>query len=550
MAVVALVGALLPVAPALSDARDTGRSRRGPDDLKLALGDGLDRAEYSLERAASLFDLREARSRFGEVDRPDPHEATFLLRELAARVDDLEGRDKERAQRILARPTHGAADPQDQGYDPSSDVDSECETETKTATGKSMDLCFYWVSESGDSDAPNLTDADANSIPDYVDRVMTAYEQVWDTEINTLGYRMPLKDSPESDGGRSLDVYLADIGNEGLYGYCTNDNPRPGRRQSAYCVIDDDFSANEFAPGTSGLAAMKVTGAHEFFHAVQFAYDWDERLFFMEGTAVWVEDEVFDAINANYDYLHDSALHQPEVSLDAGDFREDENFEYGSWLFWRFLSERDDDDIIKEIWEGAAGPAELFPSLRSALQARGTTLPNTMGDFSMWNRAINANNSGLLKYEEGTAYMTAVNFHYPPWDARHWLGPSPSTPSTGWRELSLDHLSMRYVLMEPAPPTPGLQLQVKVRVPQSVGSQARLLLIGQQYDTGPDADEFCSKLLRVPVDQAGKGSRTVPFDDISNCRGETGALYFVFLTLVNGGLTNNATFNYKGAIQA
>ena len=49
--------------------------------------------------------------------------------------------------------------------------------------------------------------------------------------------------------------------------------------------------------------SLRVTAAHEFFHAIQFAYDVNEDIWFMEGTATWVEDEVYDSINDNYQFL-------------------------------------------------------------------------------------------------------------------------------------------------------------------------------------------------------------------------------------------------------
>ena len=41
---------------------------------------------------------------------------------------------------------------------------------------------------------------------------------------------------------------------------------------SAYCVLDNDFSAAEFGYPDPTLP-LRVTAAHEFFHAIQFAYD-------------------------------------------------------------------------------------------------------------------------------------------------------------------------------------------------------------------------------------------------------------------------------------
>ena len=46
-----------------------------------------------------------------------------------------------------------------------------------------------------------------------------------------------------------------------------------------------------------------MTAAHEFFHAVQFAYDAADDQWFMESTATWMEDEIYDDVNDNLQYL-------------------------------------------------------------------------------------------------------------------------------------------------------------------------------------------------------------------------------------------------------
>ena len=42
-----------------------------------------------------------------------------------------------------------------------------------------------------------------------------------------MGYRAPLSDASSSDHGPDgkLDIYLSNLGNDGLYGYCTSDDP-------------------------------------------------------------------------------------------------------------------------------------------------------------------------------------------------------------------------------------------------------------------------------------------------------------------------------------
>jgi hypothetical protein len=69
-------------------------------------------------------------------------------------------------------------------------------------------------------------------------------------------------------------------------------------------VLNRDYSA---FPGTP-LAALQATAAHEFNHSLQFGYGAitganspDDS--FVEGGASWMEDEVFDSSNDNYNYL-------------------------------------------------------------------------------------------------------------------------------------------------------------------------------------------------------------------------------------------------------
>jgi hypothetical protein len=84
-------------------------------------------------------------------------------------------------------------------------------------------------------------------------------------------------------------VYLADVGANGLYGYCTTDDPSafdpnyPYFDVSAFCVVDNDMSPSQFQGGANRVPALQVTLAHKFIHAVQAAYDWFEDAWFMEG---------------------------------------------------------------------------------------------------------------------------------------------------------------------------------------------------------------------------------------------------------------------------
>ena len=51
------------------------------------------------------------------------------------------------------------------------------------------------------------------------------------------------------------------------------------------------------------LENIQVTAVHEFFHAIQFSYNCYERFWFMEATAVWSEDELYNNVNDHYRYI-------------------------------------------------------------------------------------------------------------------------------------------------------------------------------------------------------------------------------------------------------
>ena len=95
---------------------------------------------------------------------------------------------------------------------------------------------------------------------------------------------------------------------------------------------------DQSGPTHTPLENLQVTAAHELFHAVQFAYDYYEDGWFMEATATWAEDELFDDVNDNVQYLRRSPITLPGRPMDK--FEDDGVFHYGVWIFFRYLTER------------------------------------------------------------------------------------------------------------------------------------------------------------------------------------------------------------------
>ena len=162
--------------------------------------------------------------------------------------------------------------------------------------------------------------------PTWVQTTLSVLEHVYATEVSSLGYRKPLDDGDHLD-----DVFLDQIGDQGYYGFCTTDDGTA--TSTAWCELDNDFAQSEF--GAPPANSLRVTAAHEFFHAIQFAYDANDSTWFLEGTAVWMEDQVYPAINDYLQYLTYSQITQSEVPIDTtGTFER-----YGAVIFWKYLSE-------------------------------------------------------------------------------------------------------------------------------------------------------------------------------------------------------------------
>jgi hypothetical protein len=379
------------------------------DGLTRALQSGrLSEARYALLRWSSVWHPARARARFGAVARPAPLAGTLLARDLALRLGELHGRPRARAIALLSRPTDGASDPEGDGY-----------TVGEATPLCTPDVCVHYVKTTPDKVPP--ADVDTNSVPDYVETVSSVMTHVWQSEVDGYGYREPKSDlSSDNNGGNAkLDVYLANIGNSNLYGYCTTDDPHaaPGSGYryydfSAYCVLDNDYA--EFGPNP--ILPLKVTAAHEFFHAVQAAYDWTEDTWLIEGSAAWMEDEVYDAIDDNLQYLSSGPITFPTISLDRNP--QAGLRVYGDWIFWRFLTEyfgtstASDPTVIRQIWSKADG-SPVGPDQYST-QATANTIASRKLDGTWWKLAWAFADFGVWNvvpkkyYEEGAKYPSAA----------------------------------------------------------------------------------------------------------------------------------------------
>lgn len=316
-------------------------------DPGLTTGSGLTEVPELTPAGALSTALRVVK---GNARAGDPS-ATLALRDLFMKRDSLTGAQRRRADALLARPTDGSSGDPGGPY-----------TVPEAQPVCNARLCIHYVP----------TGPDAPPSVEWVNQTLAVMDQVWTQEVDSLGYRAPLTDGARG-GGPQFDVYLKNLGSQGIYGYCAPETRVAKRTASAYCALDNDFSTAEF-PNATPAANQLVTAAHEFFHAIQYAYDYAEDVWMMESTATWMEERIATDVNDNRQYLATSPLLVPTAPLDY--FSQSATFQYGTWIWWEYLSTKYGNKIVRKAWQEAGslkkdGGKNSIQTLQKILRKKG-----------------------------------------------------------------------------------------------------------------------------------------------------------------------------------
>ena len=253
----------------------------------------------------------------------------------------------------------------------------------------STNFCYHYTLTGIDAVSP--TDSNSNGIPDYVEQMAGVFENVW-TQYQTRNYTMPPLDGT-AGGSSKYDVYIGNLTSpQGpLYGVAVpdlslGDNPQSNSiieytAKTSFMGMNKDYSWAASATQTA-LDALKVTAAHEFFHAIQFGIETGNTNFLAEATAAWSEDEIYQGIDDNLQYLK-SVFNYPDVSLNLN--RDFDNaltnppspataapdyyqHWYGPWIFFRYLTDNTNSDIIRQIYNNTITYYEI-PAIDNVLNA-------------------------------------------------------------------------------------------------------------------------------------------------------------------------------------
>lgn len=240
-----------------------------------------------------------------------------------------------------------------------------------------------------------------DGIPDYVNRTADYLNLAYSAYIEEMLFDPPPPDEEMDPDGR-YDIYLTNV--PALTTPETHSNHYPGRdAYTSYIQLGHDLR-NPHYPDDP-LPFLKVCAAHEFFHAVQFAYrthSSDSTRWLYESTAGWAEETVFDDVNDVY-YKLDYYLPNLHKSL----YQSDGFFTYGSWLFSQFLSDRFGALIIRRVWEKYISFDFAVEAIDLALDSYGADFNDEYSLHVVWNYFTGDNYQPGF-YEEGADFEETV----------------------------------------------------------------------------------------------------------------------------------------------
>ena len=271
-----------------------------------------------------------------------------------------------------------------------------------------------------------------DGVPDYVNRCAEIFDHIWVMEIDSMGYDPPPSDGENGGDEDKYDVYMQH--QTGAYGVCfpeDRSDQYPGRNDwTSYIYVDPTYEGFGY---DDPLDPLSVTAAHEFFHAIQYAYNLAAGGWYKEISSVWMEDILYDEVNDYLGYLN-SFFTMPEISLDTS---EPSLHQYGSCIWDFYLSENYGNDIVRHIWEECITSSPLT-AFQTVLTFYGSDRDEAFREFTVWNYLTGSRaNTSHPHYEEASDFplVHEARSHsvYPIFDEEVAYGDLP------------DHLASNYV---------------------------------------------------------------------------------------------------------
>lgn len=269
-------------------------------------------------------------------------------------------------------------------------------TDNRSYFSKSGNFEIFYTTIDSTGNAVPTTDSNNNGIPDYVEWAASYADSSYNCEVKDDGFVDPLK-----NGHKPYHIYIAGIP---AYGYTTTDN-----NGGTYMVIDNNFASSNFPPNSDPdgkvKGDLKVTIAHEFKHAIQFATNqWNgESGKWLEMDATMMEDVVFDPVDDYYNYLTDyqSIFENPQLSMYPGSYYQ------VSWALYFYQTYGI--QFWKKTWDdiGATNDS-MVTAMSNVLQNSNVSFGRDFTQDELWHYA-----SGARAYP-GYGFKDKNNYPTPP----------------------------------------------------------------------------------------------------------------------------------------
>jgi len=343
------------------------------------------------------------------------------------------------------------------------------------------------------------------NVNDYANVLETA----WTTEIDAFGWAAPPVLASNPPPGNRYHVRIDNLGGN-LVGYVdwygahagfVGDNPNtPWDDGDAWasCMVLDS------SPGSVQL--LQSTTAHELNHAIQGGLGSfvGTTTSFIEGSAVWMEDEVFDASNDNYQFLWPPF--ETCLTLIGKDYQPPQD-SYKAWIILRGLTERygtgvagGGEQVMQDFWEASSkGLGDNLSAMNLALVNKGTTLADAYHAYAIavkFNKPCGGGYVYPYCFKEAAGYVGAAG-----------LTPVHGSIAAGGNSYSgsiQDNYALNWIRL----PTSGGPYAVTLRN-TSTGGQLRGSLV---CDTGPTLN-----VVGLPAVVGPGGSTSLTNFDPTGC---------------------------------
>jgi hypothetical protein len=286
---------------------------------------------------------------------------------------------------------------------------------------------FYQTS--GPNAVYNATQVDGSGVPVAIDSIGADAERSWRLAVDTLGFKAPVGISnliyyAQAVPTGKMPIEVADLGyanndapwNNSMMGMSTDPSLDPNGT-GCEIVVENDFLYGSPAKPIQVLAAQapggilydysnpsdiykgwKVTVSHEFFHTVEFGYEYAYQYAYHEMCAVWFEIRAYPNIYQHWGYLSGFISNKFGGAFSSGG-----SIPYGNHVFVRELAHVFGDSAIRKTWEFRSrrmyidtGSLTEAPWFAEAMDSLGYSQFTLIKDYSVQVADLIYNRPGLF----------------------------------------------------------------------------------------------------------------------------------------------------------